>query len=130
MSKAVHDFYYGHESVAHSYYRIPKALFTDDEYKVLSTDAKVLYGLLLDRMGLSEKNEWVDELNRVYIYYSVEEAMRQMNCASQKVTKLFAELDSKKGAGLILRVRQGQGRPSRIYVKKFIPKEQAGPDPP
>lgn len=53
-----------------------------------------------------------------------------MNCASQKVTKLFAELDSKKGAGLILRVRQGQGRPSRIYVKKFIPKEQAGPDPP
>lgn len=119
------DYHYGMEAEQYSYYRIPKALFTDDRFKRLSTDSKLLYGLLLDRMGLSIKNKWLDKQNRVYIYFSVDEAMAQMNCASEKATKLFAELDSKKGIGLIERVRQGQGKPSRIYVKRFISREPA-----
>lgn len=123
MEKQSFDYHYGTEAEQYSYYRIPKVLFTDDRFKKLSTDSKLLYGLLLDRMGLSIKNKWLDKQNRVYIYFSVDEAMVQMNCASEKATKLFTELDSKKGIGLIERVRQGQGKPSRIYVKRFISNE-------
>ena len=52
-----------------SFYRIPKALFQDSRFQQLSTDAKTLYGILLDRMSLSVKNGWLDEQNRVFIIY-------------------------------------------------------------
>ena len=74
---------------------------------------------MLDRMSLSIKNGWIDNEDRVYIYFPVEEVMELMNCKSEKATRLLAELDSKKGIGLIKRVRQGQGKPSIIYVKNF-----------
>ena len=55
------DYYYGDESNQFSFYRIPRQLVTGDRFKRLSTDAKLLYGLLLDRMSLSAKNGWYDE---------------------------------------------------------------------
>lgn len=112
-------YYYGHEAEQYAFYKIPKLLMTDDRFRGISTDAKLLYGLLLDRMSLSIKNNWVDEYNRVYIYFPIEQVMELMNCKSEKATKLLAELDSKKGIGLIERIRQGQGKPSIIYVKNF-----------
>lgn len=112
-------YYYGHTGEQYAFYRIPKLLISDDRFRAISTDAKLLYGLMLDRMSLSIKNGWIDNEDRVYIYFPVEEVMELMNCKSEKATRLLAELDSKKGIGLIKRVRQGQGKPSIIYVKNF-----------
>ena len=123
------DYYYGNEAEQYSFYRIPKALLTDPRYKSVSIEAKVLYGLLLDRMGLSDKNGWMDSDRRVYIYFTQEDAMALMSCGKDKATKLFRELD-KDGIGLIERKKQGQGRPTRIYVKNFIlPPDPGQPQP-
>lgn len=90
------------------------------KFKTLSTEAKLLYGLMLDRMGLSAKHGWYDELGRVYIYYTLDEIQTDLMCGHNKAVRLLAELDTgKTGFGLIERVKQGQGRPAKIYVKKF-----------
>lgn len=117
------DYFYGPESESYSFCRIPKVLITDPYFKCLSTDAKLLYGLLLDRMSLSARNGWRDDADRVYIYYTLDEIQDGLNCGHGKAVKLLAELDSAKGIGLIERVRQGLGKPDRIYVKQFIPHE-------
>ena len=75
-----------------SFYRIPKLLFTNDFFKALSTDAKVLYGLMLDRMSLSIKNKWIDEGGRAYIYFSVEDTMEMLNCKKNKAIDTIKEL--------------------------------------
>lgn len=114
------DYFYGSQSESFSFFRIPRELIKGERYKELSTDAKLLYGLLLDRMSLSAKNGWYDELGRVYIYYTVDEIKEDMGCACGKACKLLAELDNEKGIGLIERVKQGQGKPDKIFVKQFI----------
>lgn len=103
------DYFYGDESEQFIYFRIPRLLITSPRFKHLSTDAKLLYGMLLDRMNLSAKNNWYDEDGRVYIYYTVEEICGDMNCGRDKAMKLLAELDTGKGVGLIERIKQGQG---------------------
>ena len=113
----LHDYYYGNEAEQYTFYRLPKVLFTDNRYKTLSDGAKILYGLMLDRMGLSIKNGWLDEENRVYIFFTLEDSQEYMNCGHNKGVKLMAELDT---IGLVERVKQGQGKPARAYVKKFI----------
>ena len=114
------DYYYGMQSEQFTFYRVPKVLFTNPRFKGLSSDAKLLYGLMLDRMSLSVKNGWVDEHNRVYIYYTMENIMEDLGCAKEKCSKVVAELDSKKGIGLIEKKRQGLGKPDKIFVKNFI----------
>lgn len=116
------DYYYGDESSQFSFYRIPRQLITGEQFKRLSTDAKLLYGLLLDRMGLSAKNGWYDDLGRVYIYYTLYEIQEDLNCGHDKAVKLLSELDTGKGFGLIERVKQGQGKPAKVYVKRFTTK--------
>ena len=114
------DYYYGDESNQFAFYRIPRQLITGEAFKKLSTDAKLLYGLLLDRMGLSAKNGWYDDMGRVFIYYTLDEIQEDLNCGHEKAVRLLAELDTgKKGFGLIERVKQGQGRPTKLYVKRF-----------
>ena len=115
----VSDYFYGEESEQFSYFRIPRLLVRSKKFKTLSTDAKLLYGLMLDRMGLSAKHGWYDDLGRVYIYYTLDEIQTDLMCGHNKAVRLLAELDKAKGAGLIERVKQGQGRPAKIYVKKF-----------
>ena len=112
-----YEYFYGAQAEQFSFYRIPKALFTEPNFRELSTDAKVLYGILLDRMSLSLKNQWLDAQNKVYIIFTVEEIMDALICANQKATRLMVELE--KQAGLIERKRQGLGRPNLIYVKNF-----------
>ena len=113
------DFFYGNEANQFSFYRIPKSLFTDKRFSKMSSDAKILYGLLLDRMSLSIKNGWVDENNRVYIYFKVSEAAELIGISKAKVVRLFAGLDKENGFGLINRIRLGLGKPSVIYVMNF-----------
>ena len=112
------DYFYGSQSDQFSFYRVPKVLFTDQNFKTMSADAKALYGILLDRMNLSAKNGWTDKEGRVYIIFTVEEVMAAMGCANQKATRLLAELEN--DIGLIERKRRGMGKPNLIYVKNFI----------
>ena len=123
MQELQFDYYRGMEAEQYTFYRIPKVLFTAECFKSLSCEAKVLYGLLLDRMSLSIKNRWFDEEDRVYIIFTVEDVMELLNCSRQKAIKNLAELDSEKGIGLIEKKRLGLGKPNVIYVKNFIIKE-------
>ena len=112
------DYFYGPEDAEqYQFYRIPKLLITSEQFKDISVEAKLLYGLMLDRLSLSIKNGWFDSLNRAYIIYTVEDVMEDMHCGNQKAIKLIAELEKK--AGLIKKKRQGLGKPSLIYVLKF-----------
>ncbi len=121
--KPIFKYFTGNEADQFTFYRIPKLLFTNKYFSGLSTDAKVLYGLMLDRIGLSVKNGWMDEQNIAYIYFSVEDTMEFLNCKKNKAISTIAELDVKDGIGLIEKKRQGQGKPTRIYVKSFYIQE-------
>ncbi len=123
MSEVVYDYYYGDESNQFSFYRIPRQLVTGQHFKKVSTDAKLLYGLLLDRMSLSARNGWYDDGGRVYIFYTLDEIQEDLNCGHEKAVKLLSELDTEKGCGLIERIKQGQGRPTKIYVKRFTTRQ-------
>ena len=112
------DYFYGAQAEQFSFYRVPKVLFRREQFKQLSAEAKILYGIMLDKLDLSVKNKWVDEKGRVYIIYTIEQIMADMNCADQKATKLLDELEKK--CGLIERKRQGLGKPNLIFVKNFI----------
>ena len=115
----MHDYFYGVQSEQFSFIRVPTILFTDDQYKYVSAEAKILYGMLLSRMELSAKNGWIDDRGRVYIICTLSEIMEKLNCADNKATKLMNELEDK--CGLIERKRQGLGKPNLIYVKNFLP---------
>jgi len=115
------SYYYSREADQFTFYRIPKELFKNKFFASLSCEAKVLYGLMFDRMGLSMKNAWLDELNRVYIYFTIEDVNELLGCKKDKSGKLFKELID---FGLIERKRQGQGKASRIYVKSFMLKDK------
>ena len=110
------DYFYGQAGKLFSFYRIPKALFQEQRFQDLSTDAKTLYGILLDRMSLSVKNEWFDKQGRVFIIFTIEDVKRALCCADNKATKLLRELEN---FGLIERKRRGLGKPSLVYVKNF-----------
>lgn len=144
MLKDAHlDYFYPHEAEQFTFYRVPKVLFSDERYREVSAEAKILYGLMLDRMGLSLKNGWFDDKGHVYIYFTLEDSLKFLNCGHGKAVRLFAELDGKGGVGLIERKKQGQGRPTKIFVKNFAtegkasengkpkpPKEPENPAPP
>lgn len=124
MSEKINfNYFYGDEADMFNFYRIPKLLFTNDYFKGLSTEAKVLYVLMLDRMTLSQKNKWFDDENRVYIYFTVKNTMELLNCKKNKAIDTIKELDVESGIGLIEKKRQGQGKPTIIYVKSFMVEE-------
>ena len=123
MQKVQFEYFYNDDSDQYSFYRIPKLLFTEEYFSSLSCEAKVLYGLMLDRISLSLKNKWFDEQNRAYIIFTIEDVMELLNCKSQKAVKIMKELDAEDGIGLIEKIRQGFGKPNIIYVKNFMIKE-------
>lgn len=115
-SKVRLDYFHPNEAEQFTFYRIPKVLFTCERYRGLSADAKILYGLMLDRMGLSLRNGWIDGKGHVFIYFTLEDSLNFLHCGHGKAVRLFAELD---GIGLIERKKQGQGRPAKIFVMNF-----------
>ena len=110
-------YFYEEQSQQFAFYRIPKVLFTDNRFQKISTEGKVLYGLLLDRVSLSRENGWIDEEGRVYIIFTLNAIRQAMNCAEKSAIKYLTELED---FGLIERIRQGLGKPAIIYVKNFI----------
>ena len=117
------DYFYEEQSESYSFYRIPKLLFTEELFETLSTEAKVLYGLLLDRISLSREHGWFDESGRVYVYYTINTVKRALRCGNSKACRLLKELDS---FGLTERKKQGHCKPTIIYVKDFtrFPKQE------
>ncbi len=111
------DYFYGEQSEQFAFYRTPKVFYTDEQFRGLSTDAKLLYGILLDRVSLSARNCWLDEYRRVYIYMTVTSVESVLGCCHQKACNLLIELEK---FGLIERRKQGQGKPARVYVKNFV----------
>ena len=129
MPKTEFDYYYGVEAEQFTFVRVPKVLFTDKEhFGGLSNEAKLLYGLLLERMSLSRKNNWIDKHNRVYIIFPVEEIEESLNVGHEKALNLLKELDDQSGIGLVRKKRRGLGLPSILYVKKFIVKGEKSTD--
>ena len=114
------DYYYGIEAEQFSFYRVPRLLIKDARFKGLSSDAKLLYGLMLDRMSLSIKNGWFDDENRAYIIYTIDNIKDDLGCSKEKAIKVLAELDGNKGIGLVEKIRRGLGKPDIIYVKNFV----------
>lgn len=111
------DYFYGEQSEAFAFYRTPQVFYTDEKFRELSSDAKTLYGILLDRVALSRKCGWIDEDGRVYVYMAIKNVEKSLGCAHQKACGLMAELED---FGLIERVKQRLCKPNRIYVKNFI----------
>ena len=124
--RIVFDYFNGQEAEMLAFYRIPKLLFTNAYFRDLDALAKTLYGLMLDRMSLSLKNKWFDELQRAYIYFAQTEAAEMLGCGEDKIRCLFKNLEE---YGLIERKKQGQGKPTVIYLKNFASKENEVSDP-
>lgn len=112
----MYEYYTQQEVKLFDYFMIPKALVRDKKFASLSSDAKILYGILMERLTLSQKNGWADEKGRVYIIYTIDTLMDDMNCKNTKAFKLMKELESFQR---IERKRQGFSRPNLIYVKNF-----------
>lgn len=110
------DFFYGNEAEQYQFYRVPQALFTNEKFIKISCESKLLYGFLLDRCGLSRKNKWCDEDGKLYVFFKQEEACEKLNIGKNKAVKIFDELEQ---TGLIIRKKQGQGKPMKIYVCNF-----------
>lgn len=111
------DFFYGKESERLNFITIPKLLLKDGRFKNISSEAKILYGCLLDRNSLSQKNGWVDEQNRVYVIYTIEEMKKDLCCATEKISRVLKELEA---IGLIYRKRNGRGKANYIYVMDYM----------
>ena len=124
------DYYYGTEAEQFSFIRIPTVLVRNPYFKELSNDAKLLYGLMLDRMSLSMKNHWFDEENRAYICYSIENIMESLNCGKNKAIKLLKELDTETGIGLIEKKKRCNDRRKNAekFEEAFYKDKNANPD--
>jgi len=110
------DYFYRSEVGQFNFIKIPKLLVTGEDFSSLSISAKILYGLLLDRMAIASKNQWIDDEGRVYIQYQLSEIQEDMNISKRKAGECLNELQD---MGLILKRKGGNGYPSRIYVKNF-----------
>ena len=108
------NYLYGKQAEQFNFVNIPKALIKEEAFSNVSLEAKMLYGLILERMGMYKKNNWQDEAGRVYVVYPVKEIMDDMNRSENSVTKYLNELED---ADLIETVQRGQGRTNIIYVK-------------
>lgn len=123
--KVTFKFFEGRDVDQFTFYRIPKQLFTVSYFKGISCEAKVLYGLMLDRISLSVKNQWFDENNRAYIYFTIDDVMELLGCGKNKAIKCLKELDVETGIGLTQKRRQGFGKSNMIYVKTFLVESKA-----
>lgn len=118
--KITYSYYTSAQASQNTFYRLPRALYEKDYFKVLSNDAKTLYALMLDRMNLSLAHDWLDEEGRVYINYSLESIMETLSCGKTKAVALLKELDSESGIGLIEKKNMGIAKATVFYVKNFM----------
>lgn len=111
------SYYYSHEAEKYSFIRIPKVMVTENLFSSLSLQSKILYGLLLDRIGVARKNDWIDEDKRVYVIYPIAEIQEDMKISKKKAIDSLSELEN---IGLIEKKQRGLGQPNILYVKDFV----------
>lgn len=111
------DYFYGSQADQFSFIRIPKTVVTGEAFNGLSVHSKMLYGMLLDKMGISMENNWMDDEGRIYIEYPIADIQDDMQVSKRKAVDYLAELEE---AGLIKKKVRGQGKPSIIYIMNFI----------
>lgn len=97
--------------------KFPHSLLSDKRYAGITNDAKLLYALMLDRTSLSVKHSWYDREGRLFIYYTVKEIEGTLQCSHNKVLRMLDELENVR---LIQRAKQGQGKPTKFYIKKIL----------
>ena len=115
------EYYKSNEVFENNYYQIPQELFTSSLYKdKLTSDSKILYAFLLDRLTLSQKNHWIDENNYVFLIFTRHEVQDKLGLSEKTVIKAFKQLAD---VNLISEKRQGLGKPNLIYVGKIIHEE-------
>ncbi len=112
-----YEYFYGREADKFMFYRIPKLLFELEGLKDMPVESKVMYGMLLDRVSLSTENGWIDKEGRVYIIFTIDEAIRSLGCSRAKAVDVLKALEER---GLIEKLRRGMGKPNLIYVKNFL----------
>ena len=112
--------YYEADSVyGNLFFQFPKVLMYGSQYSKLSSDTKLAYMVLKDRLEYSLKNHLVDEENHVYFIFTNEELKSLFNCSNTKVAKIKKELEA---AHLLHQKRMGfqpsAGRqlPNRLYL--------------
>lgn len=115
--KKTFNYYYGSQADQFSFIRIPRTLLIEKEFEDLPLEAKVLYGLLLDHLGIAYKNQWMDEQNRVYLIYQIKEIQEDMHVSKKRAIQCLSELEKFR---LIEKKTRGQGLPNLIYVKRFV----------
>lgn len=114
------DYFYKRDIERFQFFMLPKILVTGEQFKTISSDAKILYACLFDCISLSAKNDWLDKEGRIYIIFTIEEIMKTINRSRPTAVKALDELDKNtRGIGLIERKRLGFGKPNIIYVKDF-----------
>ena len=113
--------YKSNETLENKFYQIPQELFVNSLYKdKLNSDSKILYAFLIDRLSLSQKNNWKDSENNVYLIFTRQEVQDKLGLSEKTVIKAFKQLSEVK---LIADKRQGLGKPNLIYVGKIIHEE-------
>ena len=123
MTKSTNFNYYEADNVYGAlFFQFPKVLMYGEQYKHLSSDAKLAYMVLKDRLEYSLRNNWVDEEGHVYFIFTNQELINLFNCSEHKVIKIKAEL---KSAGLLLQKQMGfnpktkKNEPNRLYLSKL-----------
>ncbi|MCR5777576.1 MAG: replication initiator protein A [Lachnospiraceae bacterium] len=116
------EYFIGTEADDNAFVKLPKIIFKDKNFKGLGSAGRLLYSLMLDRMQLSYKNNWLDDDGKVYIYYTAESIMEDIEIGRNKTFELLSIMEEKYG--LIERRKQGQGKPTRIYVKRIISEQE------
>ncbi|AZF90587.1 DnaD-like helicase loader [Streptococcus phage CHPC869] len=96
-----------------AFYQFPQWLLKEEHYKNLGDKAKLMYMLLFDRRTLSIKNKWYDDDGQIYMYFTIEQFMQELNCSNKAVVKAKKELVE---VGLLEEVRQGVNKPNRLYI--------------
>ena len=119
------DYFHGNESNIQAFVRVPKALITEPAFASLDNDDRMAYAIMLDRVSLSVKNNWIDKQHRVYIRLTMEQVCEELSVGMSKAQKIFKKLGTKDGVGLIERVNPVQGKASIIYVKNFFVEKKA-----
>ena len=100
-----------------AFYQFPQWLLKEEPYKDLGDKAKLMYMLLFDRRTLSIKNKWYDDDGQIYMYFTIEQFMQELNCSNKAVVKAKKELVE---VGLLEEVRQGVNKPNRLYINGSV----------
>ena len=115
------DYHYGRQAFQYAMVEIPYLMFIDDAFDTLSIEAKVVYGMLLNRIKLADRNGWRDEEGRLYVIYPLEQMNKDIRLSTRTISAALKQLEE---IGIIDIVIRGQGRPNIYYVKNFIYKDE------